>query len=101
PCVYAHEFTDSFPRDTQVTAASESVTVDYCPDNTCDTFTIDDPMGSEVLQDFAFAYLLGASSYIYLKQFQADTDSAATKSVLGRYSAHCPQEPLARAARCV
>ena len=54
-----------------------------------------------MLQDFAYAYLLGASSYIYLKQFQADTDSTATKSVLGRYSSRCPQEPLAQAARCI
>ena len=100
-CVSAHELTDSFPRDTQVTVEAESVTVEYCPDNTCDVFAIDDPTGSEVLQDFAYAYLLGASPYIYLQQFQADADSTATRSVLGRYSAHCPQEPLVQSARCV
>ena len=100
-CVSSHELTDSFPRDTQVTVETESVTVEYCPDNTCDAFTIDDPMGSEVLQDFAYAYLLGTSSYIYLKQFQADAGSTATKSVLARYKSHCPQEPLAQAARCI
>jgi hypothetical protein len=100
-CISAHELTDSFPRDTQVIVQTDSITVEYCPDNTCNSFTIDDPAGSEVLQDFAYAYMLGASSYIYLKQFQTDTDSTATKSVLRRYNAHCPQEPLAQAARCI
>jgi hypothetical protein len=99
--VSAHELTDSFPRDTQVTIRTDSIAVEYCPDNTCDLFTLDDPAGSQVLQDFAYAYLLGASTYIYLKPFQADVDSSATKSVLGRYSSHCPQEPLVQAARCV
>jgi hypothetical protein len=100
-CVSAHELTDSFPRDTQVTVQTDSIVVEYCPDNTCDLFTLDDPAGSQVLQDFAYAYLLGASTYIYLKSFQADVDSSATKSVLGRYSSHCPQEPMIQAARCV
>ena len=99
--VFAHELTDSFPRDTQVIVEAESVTVEYCPDNTCDVFTIDDPSGAEVLQDFAYAYLLGASTYIYLKPFQAHTDSTTTKTVLGRYSAHCPEDSLTQVARCV
>ncbi len=72
-CVSAHELTDSFPDNMQVILQTASVTVEYCPDNTCDSFTIDDPAGSEIPQD----------------------------SVLGRYSAHCPQEPVARAARCI
>ena len=97
----AHELGATFGDSVTISSKGGLTTVEYCPDNTCEVFSLRAPSAASPLQDFAFAYLLGISEYIYLKDFHANADSPATRAVLGRYRTHCPQ-PIPRvAARCV
>ena len=97
----AHEPGATFGDSVTVSSKGDLTTVEYCPDNTCEVFTVRAPSAALQLQDFAFVYLLGVSEYIYLEGFHANTDSPATRAVLGRYRAHCPQSVAREAARCV
>jgi hypothetical protein len=97
----AHELGAIFGDSVTISSKGDLTTVEYCPDNTCEVFSLRAPSAALPLQDFAFVYLLGVSEYIYLKDFHANTGSPATRAVLGRYRTHCPQ-PVARvAARCI
>ncbi|MCJ0826362.1 hypothetical protein MQC88_10435, partial [Luteimonas sp. 50] len=97
----AHELGAAFGDSVAVSSQGDLAIVEYCPDNTCEVFTLRGPSATLPLQDFAFAYLLGVSEYLYLESFQADTKSPAIRAVLGRYRSHCPQPPSPEAARCV
>ena len=98
---HGHELTSAFPDTVQVSTKGTTITVEYCPDNTCEIFTLSGQPASLPLQDFAFAYLFGVSEYVYLEPFQSNSSSLAVRTVLGRYGNDCPQQPARAAARCV
>ena len=98
---YGHELTSAFPDNVQVSSEGATTTVEYCPDNTCEVFTLSGKSASLPLQDFALAYLFGVSEYVYLEPFQSSSSSLAVRTVLGRYKSDCPQQPARAAARCV
>ena len=100
-CAYGHELASAFPDSVQVSSEGTTTTVEYCPDNTCEVFTLSGQSASLPLQDFAFAYLYGVSDYVYLETFQSDSSSKSVQTVLGRYKSDCPQQPARAAARCV
>jgi hypothetical protein len=85
----------------QATSSRESTTVEYCPDNTCEVFFLSGPSAALPVQDFAFAYLLGVSEYIYLEAFQSNGSAPVVQAVLSRYRKHCPQQTTNAAARCI
>ena len=97
----AHELTSTFGDTVQVTTGRSSATVEYCPDNTCEVFSLSGPSAELLIQDFAFAYLLGASEYIYLKEFQSNGGKPQAQAVLSRYREHCSQQSARAAARCI
>ena len=101
PLCGAHELTTAFPDNVRVIRSSEEISVEYCPDNTCEVFATSDTKASSALQDFTYAYLLGVSSYIYLEPFQSSTSSKSSTAVLTRYRAECPQESIRGASRCI
>lgn len=98
---HAHELTSVFGDMVQVTSSRGSTTVEYCPDNTCEVFTLSGPSAALSVQDFAFAYLLGVSEYIYLESFQSNGSAPAVQAVLSRYRKHCSQQSARAAARCI
>ncbi|MGE8224371.1 MAG: hypothetical protein ACN6RK_01175 [Stenotrophomonas sp.] len=98
---HAHELTSTFGDTVQVTSSRGSTTVEYCPDNTCEVFTLLGPVAELTIQDFAFAYLLGVSEYIYLEAFQSSGTTPAVQAVLTRYRKHCSQQSSRAAARCI
>ena len=97
----AHELDRVFPSDIQIIEKDELTVVEYCPDNTCEVFTVVGPADAYDVQDFAYAYLLTASTYYYLESFQKDIRSESTAAVVKRHSAHCPEGSIADAARCI
>ena len=97
----AHELGATFGDSVTISSKGDLATVEYCPDNTCEVFSLRASYAALPLQDFAFAYLLGVSEYIYLKDFRANTNSPATRAVLGRYRSHCQQSITRVAARCI
>ncbi|MGA0611780.1 hypothetical protein [Caldimonas sp. KR1-144] len=99
--VYGHELTSVFPDTVQVYTKGETTTVEYCPDNTCEVFTLSGRSASLPLQDFVLAYLYGVSDYVYLKAFQSNSSSPSVRSVLAKYRRDCPQPSTHAAARCV
>lgn len=98
---HGHELASAFPDNVQVSTKGTMTTVEYCPDNTCEVFTLSGRAASIPLQDFVFAYLFGVSEYVYLEPFQSNSSSPAVRTVLGRYRSDCPQQPARAAARCV
>jgi hypothetical protein len=98
---HAHELGATFGDAVEVSYTGDETIVEYCPDNTCEVFALRGSSASLQLQDFAFAYLLGVSEYIYLMPFQAGAESPGTQAVLGRYHTTCPQLSAQEAARCV
>ena len=75
--------------------------VEYCPDNTCEVFSVRSGKERAALADFALAYLYSVSGYVYLEEFQARTDFHEVSQLLMRYKANCPQLGQREAARCV
>jgi hypothetical protein len=98
---YAHELTDALGSDVALVKTSKVVSVKYCPDNTCEVFSLKDVGAENPIQDFAFAYLFSVSDYIYLEHFQAAGKSPSVQSVLSRYRSECTQSQEKLAARCV
>ncbi|MFC5577018.1 hypothetical protein ACFPOA_03180 [Lysobacter niabensis] len=97
----AHELTSALGDSVQVSSKGSSTTVEYCPDNTCEVFTLSGASTSLPIQDFAFVYLFGVSEYIYLEPFQSNESSPAVQTVLARYRSDCPQQSARTAARCI
>lgn len=75
--------------------------VEYCPDNTCEVFSLRSGKATGALTDFTLAYLYAVSDYIYLEEFQSRTDLQEVAQLLRRYEANCPQPTQKAAARCV
>ena len=76
--------------------------VEYCPDNTCEVFSLRSGKDTaSSLTDFAFAYLFAVSDYVYLAEFQSRTDLQEVTQLLRRYKSNCPQAAQKAAARCV
>jgi hypothetical protein len=98
---HAHELASSFGDMVQVTSIRGSTTVEYCPDNTCEAFTLSGPSAALTIQDFAFAYLLGVSDYIHLEPFRSNPFEPSVQSVLSRYRKQCSQRSERAAARCI
>ena len=97
---FGHELSDALGKDVAVSKTSKAVRVEYCPDNTCEVFSL---KGKESvsLQDFAFVYLFSVSEYIYLQRFQAEQNAPYVQSVLSKYRTECPQSSEQVVARCV
>jgi hypothetical protein len=97
----AHELVAALGPDVAVSYKGETATVEYCPDNTCEVFTLksNEPLG--LVQDFAFAYLFAYSSYAYLKGFQSSPQTEPVLSVLARYRESCSRRSSEEAAKCV
>lgn len=75
--------------------------VEYCPDNTCEVFSLRSAQASAVLADFTLAYLYAVSNYVYLEEFQSRTDLQEINRLVMRYQANCPQPAPRAAARCI
>jgi len=75
--------------------------VEYCPDNTCEVFSVRNGKESAALADFTLAYLYAVSDYVYLEEFQSRMDLHEVDRLLMRYQADCPQLAQRAAARCV
>ncbi|MCF7223794.1 hypothetical protein [Marilutibacter chinensis] len=101
PASYAHELTSTFGDLVHVNSSRGSTTVEYCPDNTCEVFALSGPSAAPAVQDFAFAYLLGVSEYIYLEPFQSNGAAPAVQAVLSRYRKQCSQQSARAAGRCI
>lgn len=98
----AHELVSALGRDSvAVTSNSGTTTVEYCPDNTCEVFVLAGASALLPAQDFALAYLLGVSGYIYLEPLQSGPAPPPIKAFLGRYRRECPQATTRLAARCI
>ena len=97
-----HELGVTFGDAIKVFTKGGQVTVEYCPDNTCEAFALRGARSTSVVQDFAFVYLLGISDSYELQSFQAAAaESSSVRSVLARYQKHFPQPSPREAARCV
>jgi hypothetical protein len=98
----AHELVSALGSDTvAVSSQGGATTVEYCPDNTCEVFVLSGASAPLPAQDFAFAYLLGVSGYIYLEPLQSGAAPPPVQAFLGRYRPHCPQPSTRQAARCI
>ncbi len=97
----AHELTDALGSDVAIVKTSKAVSVKYCPDNTCEVFTLKGSGAEKPIQDFAFAYLFSISDYIYLERFRTEEKSLNVQGVLSRYRSDCTQAQEKAAARCI
>lgn len=75
--------------------------VEYCPDNTCEVFSLRGKGTSGALYEFTLAYLYSVSGYTYLADFQSRTDLPEVTDLLARYQVKCPQPAPKAAAHCV
>lgn len=84
----------------EVTNKGTAVSVEYCPDNTCESFAL---IGGppDALSDFALAYFYGVSAYSYLAELQSRSDLPEVKALIRRYAALCPQPSQRDATRCI
>ena len=99
--LFAHELDEEFPGMVSASNMGGSIVVEYCPDNTCEVFTVAVPADIQEIQDFAFMHLFTRSPYNYLKEFRQSGRTGRLGAVLDRYSAGCPQVQAQEAARCV
>jgi hypothetical protein len=84
-----------------VSVKNKGQVVEYCPDNTCEVFSLGPKGTSAVLRDFALAYLYSVSGYVYLADFQSRTDLPEVAALLVRYQDKCPQTARKAAVHCV
>ncbi len=56
--------------DINITIGNENTTIDYCPDNTCESFSMSSTNPTEKLSDFVFLYLYAVSDYRALDDFR-------------------------------
>lgn len=99
--IQAHELKSALGDAIRMSTRGDSTIVEYCPDNTCEVFTLAGASASTPLQDFAFAYLFSISKYAYLERFQSQGTAPAVRAVLARYRDPCPQRSSQAAARCI
>jgi hypothetical protein len=99
--VSGHELATAFSDSVKVLSTASSSSVEYCPDNTCEVFSLAGSSSLEILQDFAVAWLYGVSDYLVLKPLQVEPPSSPVAAVLARYRQHCPMVPGSESARCV
>jgi len=55
-----------------LTTSSAGLTIEYCPDNTCDVFRGAPGTSVENLSDFVFVFLYYESGYVYLNESRAE-----------------------------
>lgn len=72
--------------------------IEYCPDNTCDSFEARAGVSKNKLRDFAFLYLFAASDYIYLEKWRLREEVRSAVETL--VSAKCRNVSPLSAAEC-
>jgi len=60
------------------------VTIEYCPDNTCETFSMPDKYSKDKLSDFVYLYLYFISDYYYLDSFRKMVASEEINKIILR-----------------
>lgn len=84
-----------------VSLKNKGQVVEYCPDNTCEVFSLRGKGARVALYEFTLAYLYSISGYTYLADFQSRTDLPEVTDLLARYQVNCPQPEPKAAAHCV
>lgn len=79
---------------------NSSISIEYCPDNTCDKFSTTLENSSQKLSDFAYLYLYYVSSYIYLKKFKNKTGKKYVSGIIKRNSDKCEDDSEIDLAKC-
>lgn len=90
-------------RDTVQIHSNKNNTIDFCPDNTCETFEARSTVPVSTVADFAYLYLYFFSDYSVLSEWRKRPESLAiTKKILesGSYKVCVSDQDIGRA-RCV
>ena len=97
----AHELDQAFGKEISISKSGNIVRIEYCPDNTCEAFSLASTKAEAIIKDFVFVYLFSISDYIYLENFQSDENSSQALSLIKRYQAACPNKKPREAAKCI
>ena len=83
--------------------AGNRLSLEFCPDNTCDLFLTTRSTSAEALSDFAYLYLYFFSDYFVLSDWRAEDAARRTAAtVLNRYRGEkCANGSEAVVAQCV
>jgi hypothetical protein len=60
------------------------VTIEYCPDNTCESFSMPSKYPTEILSDFVYLYLYFISDYYYLTDFKRNVSRGQVTKIILR-----------------
>jgi hypothetical protein len=92
---------EALGTDAKLHQSPRSSTVEYCPDNTCDSFEAKGADSLALLHDFAYLYLYAHGQYLYLAEFKATTGAPYVSAVASRYASSCPVTSSSGTVECV
>jgi hypothetical protein len=81
----------------------DEISIEFCPDNTCDLFTASKGVSLESLKDFAYLYIYFFSDYYELEKWRGNKEPGLiAKQILSKPNYQvCGKETDEDAARCV
>lgn len=72
--------------DISTATSNGTITIEYCPDNTCESFSMQTINPDERLSDFVFLYLYFVSDYYYLDNFRKKVEPEQVTKIIVRNS---------------
>jgi len=97
----ADELTSMLGTAARATSTGGTAVVEYCPDNTCESFSLQGKDAEPVLRAFALAYFFGASDYAYLDALRRQAPPPALLDLFARYRQACALQEPRETARCI
>ncbi len=96
------EIERTFPGSLHAKAGKRHA-IEFCPDNTCDSFVGDESVSRREMADFAYLYLFYFSDYFVLEGWRSDGEAGRiARGILARSQyAACRGEGESERARCV
>ena len=76
-------------------------TIEYCPDNTCESFSTSTQNPSQKLTDFVYIYLFFVSDYNALADFKNKTGNKYISEIIKRNSEGCVGKSDREMAKCI
>jgi len=80
---------------------TSGINIEYCPDNTCESFKSPISKSFSILSDFAYIYLFYISDYYYLTHFRKKTPLERISQIVNRNIGSCREKEKIEIVKCV
>ena len=92
---------DWLGSDLQITKDSGKEIIAYCPDNTCEEFSVNKRVNLEPMAKFALIYLFYVSDYIYLSKDRHSQQGVLVTKILKNNTDGCKSKNKSQLVSCV